>query len=322
MLRKAFPSRVRADPWKSGSSRAASAPPLDGCGHAADPTRPPTLAHHLLDDLERRRDRTLRRSPALRVSGPRRALRFLNEVGLASLYATRGLNLPCLWVAICGRRDPRLPHNTHHDPEVGLAWELKDALPAAGKVFYAKLIRGKPTFVAWDLFPAAYRLFGPEQDYLSAYRAGLLSPTAKAILDALDRKRPQETFELKLATNLARPSQRRVFDTAIAELQQRLYISMREVRYDPFTYVWDLVAARFPERVKEAGRWQAAGAATRLTRRYLQAVVYATPNDVAAVVGGKARAEAAVTALHREGAVDAGGRIDGLPGTWIVNRSL
>ncbi len=273
-----------------------------------------------LADLERRRDRTLRRLPALRVAGPLRALRFLNDVGLASLYATRGLNLPCLWVAICGRRDPKLPHNTHYDPEVGLAWNLKDELPAAGKVFYAKLIRGRPTFVAWDLFPAVYRLFRPEQDYVSAYRNGLLSPAAKAILDALDRKHPQETFELKLATNLARPSQRRVFDHAVAELQQRLFISMREVRYDPFTYVWDLVEARFAERVKAAHRWEPAAAARELVRRYLGAVIYASLADVISVVGGRHRAELALADVSAEGVVAVDARIDGLPGRWIVAR--
>ena len=275
-------------------------------------------AVYALDELESRRDRTLRRLPSLRVSGPRRALRFLNEVGLASLYATRGVNLPCLWVAICGRRDPQLPHNTHYDPEVGLAWNLKDQLPAEGKVFYAKLLRGKPTFVAWDLFPAVYRLFGPEQDYVSAYRNGLLSPTAKAILDALHRQRPQETFALKLATRLARPSQRRVFDHGIAELQQRLFISMREARYDPFTYVWDLVEARFPDQVKAAANWAADAAAVHLIRRYLQAVVYANANDVAAVVGGKTRAQPALAKLSAESVAAVDARIDGLRGKWIV----
>ena len=107
----------------------------------------------VLEELEALRDRTLRRLPSLRVQGPARALRFVDQVGLASLFATRGVNLPCLWVAVCGRRDPQFPEHTHHDPEIGLAWNLKDALPARGKLFYAKLIRGKPTFVACHVFP-------------------------------------------------------------------------------------------------------------------------------------------------------------------------
>jgi hypothetical protein len=271
-----------------------------------------------LEQLERLRDYTMRRLPQRRVQGPGRALRFINEVGLASLFATRALNLPCLWVAVCGRRDPRFPHHSHHDPEVALAWNLKDRLPAEGKVFYAKLIRGKPTFVAWDLFPEVYRLFGPQRDYVRDYRDGRLSPAAKAILDALHRKRPQETLELKLATNLARPSQRRVFDAAMQEVQQKLYVAMREVRYDPFTYVWDLVAARFPHQVAVARTRAPRAAAHALARRYLQAVIYATPNQLTSVVGDRALATHAATELQRDGVIDTDRRIDGLPGKWLT----
>jgi hypothetical protein len=270
--------------------------------------------------IERRRDRTFRRLPALRVAGRRRAVQFLDQAGLASLFAYRQLNLPCLWVAVCGRRDPVFPHHSHHDPEVGLAWNLKDQLPEAGEVFYAKLLRGKPTFVAWAVFPAVYRLFGPRTDRHAAFRAGLLSPAAKAILDALHRQRPQETLALKLATNLARPSQRRVFDAAMAELQQTLHICMAAVRYDPFTYVWDLVAARHAPRVRAARGMGEAEAAVTVLRRYLGAVVAATPTDVALVVGGRARAERALATLAGDGVVDTGAAISGRGGRWVVWR--
>jgi hypothetical protein len=272
----------------------------------------------LLDTLEQLRDRTLRRLPHLRVQGPARAVRFINDVGLASLFATRGLNLACLWVAVCGRRDPQFPHHSHHDPEVSLAWNLKDQLPAAGKVFYAKLIRGKPTFIAWDLFPDVYRLFGPQHTYVKEFRDGVMSPAAKAILDALHRKRPQATFELKLNTNLARPSQRRVFDAGMAEVQQKLYVAMREARYDPFTYVWDLVEARFPERVAAAQRHRLRAAAHTLARRYLAGVIYASRAQLQSVVGRRVRVDEVVTGLVREAVIDAEARIDGLPGRWLM----
>ena len=275
-------------------------------------------AHPTLAQLEARRDRTFRRMAALRVQGPQRALTFINEVGLASLFATRGFNLPCLWVAVCGRRDPRFPHHSHHDPEVALAWNLKDELPAAGKCFYAKLVRGKPTFVAWNVFPAVYRLFGPRRDYVREYRDGLLSPAAKAILDTLHEDGPRETFALKLATNLARPNQRRAFDAALAELQRRLHVSMREVRYDPFTYVWDLVATRNPERIAEARQLRTEVAARELIRRYLRAVVYASPRDVISIIGDRRRALDAIDALARAGEVQTDCVIEGLSGKWIV----
>lgn len=271
-----------------------------------------------VEHLEKWRDRTLWRVPHLRVQGPRRALRFINEVGLASLFATRGLNLPCLWLAVCGRREPHFPQHSHYDPEVGLAWELKDELPAKGQVFYAKLIRGRPTFVAWEVFPDIYRLFGPQHDYLRQYRDGLLSPVAKAILDALHRQRPQDTLELKLATNLARPSQRRVFDAAMAEVQQKLYVAMREVHYDPFTYVWDLVEARFPERVAAARQRHTHEAAQAVARRYLRAVVYASEQQLLSVLGSRPLLRHTVTHLAREGIIRTDTRIGGLPGKWLI----
>lgn len=275
-----------------------------------------------LEQLEQLRDRTLRRLPGLCVQGPTRALRFINEVGLASLFATRGLNLPSLWVAVCGRRDPQFPHHSHHDPEVGLAWSLKDRLPAQGKVFYAKLIRRRPTFVAWDLFPDVYRLFGPQGGYVRQYRSGLLSPAAKAILDALHRKRPQDTFELKLATNLARPSQRRVFDAAMAEVQERLYVAMREVRYDPFTYVWDLVEARHPMPVALARKRRPRAAARHVAHRYLTTVIYATHAHLVSVIGDRSLAESATADLRRSGIIDVDCAVDGLRGRWLVASAM
>jgi len=280
----------------------------------------PSFAHdsRFLAHLECIRDRTLRRLPSLRVHGPARALRFINDVGLASLFATHNLHLPCLWQAVCGRREPRFPQHSHYDPEVGLAWNLKDRLPAEGKVFYAKLIRGRPTFVAWDLFPSIYKLFGPQQDFLSAYRAGLLSPAAKAIIQALQQKRPQDTLALKLATNLARPSQRPVFDAAMAEVQQKLYVAMREVRYDPFTYVWDLVAARFPTQVAAAKRCRPAMAARTVAQRYLRAVTYANPHQLLSVLGSRSLLSSTLADLARDRFIEVDLRIPGLPGNWIV----
>jgi len=270
------------------------------------------------ETIEQRRDRTLHRLPALRVGGRRRALQFLEQAGLASLFAYRHLNLPCLWVAVCGRREPVFPQHSHRDPEVALAWNLKDELPAAGGVFYAKLLRDKPTFVAWALFPAVYRLFGPRADHRALYRAGELSPAATAILDALHRRAPQDTLALKLSTNLARPSQRRVFDAAMSELQRGLHVCMREVRYDPFTYVWDLVASRHAARLRAAARLSEDAAALALLRRYLAAVVAATPNDVALIAGGRPRAERALATLEAEGAITRGVAVAGWGGRWIV----
>ena len=95
---------------------------------------------------------------------------------------------------------------------------------------------------------------------------------------------------------------------------------MVEVRYDPFTYVWDLVARRHAARLRGARALGEQEAAVAVLRRYLGAVVAATPNDVAMVVGGRARAERALATLADEGMVDVGVTIRGRGGKWIVWR--
>lgn len=68
---------------------------------------------------------------------------------------------PCLWVAVSGRRHPRWPRHTHHDSAVLLTWELKDILPAKRLVYYGKLLKGRPTLVWLELFPAFVALIDP-----------------------------------------------------------------------------------------------------------------------------------------------------------------
>ena len=104
--------------------------------------------------IEAWRDRSFRRLPALRVRGERSALQFVNAVGFCFTLSHFGLPVASLYVAVCGRRNPRWPKRTHHDAEIGLAWNLKNSLPAKRLAHYGKLVKGKPTLVSLDLFPA------------------------------------------------------------------------------------------------------------------------------------------------------------------------
>ena len=53
-----------------------------------------------------------------------------------------------MYVAVCGRRDAVMPRNVQKDPEAAHTWRLKDELVGRGRVYYAKLARGKATFLA------------------------------------------------------------------------------------------------------------------------------------------------------------------------------
>ena len=67
---------------------------------------------------------------------------------------------PSLYVAVCGRRDAVLPRNVQKDPETSLTWELKDELIRRGKVYYAKLARGKTMFLAPRMIPYFHAVWG------------------------------------------------------------------------------------------------------------------------------------------------------------------
>src|SRR5215510_9142973 len=116
---------------------------------------------YALEVLENQRDQRFRRLPHLHLHNERTALRFVEDVGFCSVFTNRTQQLPCLWVAICGRRDPVFPQHSHHDPELMLAWNLKDRLPAKRLVYYGKLLLGKPSMVSLAHLPDFYALHGP-----------------------------------------------------------------------------------------------------------------------------------------------------------------
>jgi winged helix DNA-binding protein len=275
-----------------------------------------------LEDLERLRDQRFRRLPRLRVHNERRAREFVDDVGFCLVFTNRTHQLPCLWVAVCGRRDPAFPEHSHHDPELMLTWNLKDRLPAKRLVYYGKLIFGKPSMVSLAHFPDFYAIHGPQHDeqYRYEYEDGLLSRAAKQIMDALIERHPQTTKELKWSSRLHVSGSRPIFDQAIAELQRRLYITMIEARYDPaFTYVWDLLEAWLPEPIVRGRQIRPDEAVYRLAKQYLSVVSYGSLAHLERVVGvPRGEVEAAVGRLREEGAIECEVPIEGLPGTWVV----
>ncbi len=279
---------------------------------------------YAVEDLEKQRDRRFRRLPGLRVHNARTALKFVDDVGFCLVFTNRTQQLPCLWVAVCGRRNPAFPEHSHYDPEWVLTWNLKDLLPAKRRVYYGKLLLGKPSMVSLVHFADFFALHGPAHDeqYRYDYEDGRLSRAAKQIMDALVERHPQTTKGLKHSTRLDASRSRRTFDEAIAELQRKLYITMIEARYEPtFTYVWDLLEAWLPKPVAQGRTILRHEAVYRLTRQYLSVVYYASLAQLERVVGApRVEVEEAATRLQEEGLLEVGVPIDGLPSTWLVWR--
>jgi hypothetical protein len=264
-----------------------------------------------------------RRLAAGKVRGERSALRFVEDVGFCFTLSHFGLPVASLYVAVCGRRHPRRPRHTHHDPEIGLTWTLKDRLPARRLCYYGKLIKGKPTLVSLDLLPAFCRLVRDGKgsgDYILDYRQGCMTRAAVAILEALHEQSPLETPALRRAAGMGQAERTAEFDRAMAELQRGLWIVKVEEVYDPdFYYRWDLLDNWLPEPLGAGLALSREAALTQALGRYLRSAAVSTPRFLAGLFGVPAgEVEAALKALEAAGSVRADAAIRGMPGRWVA----
>ena len=260
------------------------------------------------------------------MGGERAALAFVESVGFCSTFYRFPEGVACLWEAVAGRAAPRWPRRSHHDAGIGLTWELKDTLPARRRVYYGKLLKGRPLLVALDVFAAFYALVRGRQrarDYRAEYEAGRLSIQARRIMDSLARERPQYTRSLRAETFMLEPGNTREFERAMAELQQGLWIVKTEERYEPsFSYRWDLLERWLPEAVAEGRRLSRAAAIDRLLARYLAGAVHSTPPRLARLFSlPVADVSVSLARLAARGQVRVDVELAGRPGRHVVSVS-
>src|ERR671919_1620603 len=112
------------------------------------------------EDIEEYRDDRWRREATRQVETALEAERFIEQTGFVSCLTDSRRPGPSLYVSVCGRRDAVMPRNVQKDPEASLTWVLKDELIARGKVYYAKLARGKTMFLAPRMIPYFHAVWG------------------------------------------------------------------------------------------------------------------------------------------------------------------
>ena len=115
-------------------------------------------------EIEEFRDERWRREGARQVSTAHEAERFIEQVGFASCLTDSRRPGPSLYIAVCGRRDAVMPRNVQKDEEASSAWLLKDEIIRRGNIYYAKLARGKATFIAPRMVPYLQRDLGHAAD--------------------------------------------------------------------------------------------------------------------------------------------------------------
>ena len=197
----------------------------------------------ILEAVEAYRDRLWRRAADLRVETAAEAEQLVEAVGFCAAMMDARRGGPSLYVAVCGRRDAFMPRNVQKDPEASLAWVTKDEVMRRGRVYYAKLAKGRATFVARRLVPHFNALWGVPR----RQEADALSADARAILKVLRREWEMATCDLRVESGV---NDRARFTRAMDELQRAMKVIPGDVLYEPwFTYIWMLSEGRFSDEL-------------------------------------------------------------------------
>ena len=86
-----------------------------------------------------------------------------------------------------------MPRHVQKDPEASMTWLLKDDLVRRGKVYYGKLARGRPTFIAPRMIPFFHAIWSVRR----AEETRRLSKRAQAILKVLRKEWEMATSDLR-----------------------------------------------------------------------------------------------------------------------------
>jgi hypothetical protein len=245
-------------------------------------------------DVEEFRDERWCREATRQIDSVFDAERFIEQVGFAACLTDSRRPGPSLYVAVCGRRDAVMPRNVQKDPDASRAWVLKDEIMRRGRVYYAKLARGKALFLAPRMIPHFHALRGVRR----ADERARLSADARAVLRVLRHEWEMSTADLRLASGV---HDRTGFAAAIDELQAGMIVIPAEAVYLPrFTYIWTLAVGRFPAELRQ--RVTRDAALREIARSFLSGAGTTRRGELARVTG-LSRAEAGLgnRALVREG---------------------
>ena len=205
------------------------------------------------------------------------AERFIEQVGFTACLADSRRPGPSLYVAVCGRRDAVMPRNVKKEPESSLTWRLKDELVRRGKVYYAKLARGKATFLTPRMIPHFRAVWGVRRSEEKLR----LSKNAHAVLRVLRHEWELATADLRAESGV---NDRKAFTRAVDELQAAMIVVPSQVVYQPrLMYIWTLGVGRFPELLSR--RVSRDAALREIARCFLAGAGMTIPGEMARVSG-------------------------------------
>lgn len=223
-----------------------------------------------------------RQTPETRLPNAAQAPDLIQHVGIATLYPVSP-EIPNLFHAFMG--DPDAPTDSAWDSPSGQVYSWRWVLGRQEAAFYTALVRGKPTWIGWELLPAVMRLCGELRTPDELYDMGKLSADAYRIAQALENADggTLSTGELRKAAGFptGKP-QRAAYLKAVQELDTRLLLAKvfaADGEGDDMSHA--LVATRYPQYIAAAEQLSTEEALEQLLLAYLPAAVYAVPTILA-----------------------------------------
>jgi hypothetical protein len=205
------------------------------------------------------------------VSSQDDAAAFVQAMGFCTWLPVRGVDFPNLGAVMgsggSGPSDPADRDAASNQRQtvdahavMNASWFWKDDLHIARRVYYAKVIRGQPTFIAPDYladFIAA--IGGPgqavERDPAILYREGRLSREALVIFQYLTDHPAEPTRALVRGLGPRARATSTAIERALLELQRRFIVCKVGISgrtRGTYSYVWDLVERFAPEACAQA----------------------------------------------------------------------
>jgi hypothetical protein len=168
------------------------------------------------------------------------ALDFINELGFAWLINLSDADLPSLEKANPG---PYLYDDYQDNTRYSTWWwAWKQTLPGRKACYYAKVLRGRGTFISWECFPLFYAVYASGNDYHEDYRLGVLSRDEKRALDIISEYPEISSRDLRKKYAPPGKDSTRSLNRAIQSLQETFRITVAGGLLDGWTlHNWALV---------------------------------------------------------------------------------
>jgi len=277
------------------------------------------------DCIQAYRDQTFRSISGRRIRTREEAIDFVNERGFIFFWPITSVLLPSLWVAVAGDR----PVADEHDDPGHITWDWKDSLLGKDQWYYARVLRKKATMISFVLAPYFYALsenYGsPEDDYLTLYEQGRMTPEEKTIYEALVDGGPVDTVALKRITRMSTLASESRFNRALTNLQadfKVLPVGVTQAGAWRYAFAYDIVARQYPEIPEQAHTIGEDEARKILTEFYFRAIGAGRVNDVARLfIWRIVDADRAVDDLVKEGVL-AKVNLENQAGEWFTHRAL